>query len=333
MEAPVIIDAHVHLVGLDRRNGCYVSEDISEGLLYHLLTWELGLAGVEREALDRAYRDQLVKWAEDSDLDGVGVLAFDGVYDELGEFDRQRTSYVVSNDFCFEVCDYSDALLPIASVNPWRRDALDALDEVIERGAVALKLLPNSQGIDPGLERFRPFWRKLADSHLPLITHTSFEHTVPALDQSFGKPEKLKLALEEGVTVIAAHCAGSGVAHPFEEDFDTWEAMLDEHPNLWGDISAMASVSRFPYIHRVLASEVARERVILGSDFPVPISPMVFAPQLGFRKARKLSQINNPLQQNLEVFKALGVDDAILGRGTELLRLPEGWVEAIQESR
>ncbi len=332
MSPPVIIDAHVHLVGLDRKNGCYVREEISEGLLYYLLTWELGLAGVEREALDHAYRDQLVAWAEESDLDGVGVLAFDGVYNKWGEYDRKRTNYVVSNDFCFEVCEYSATLLPIASVNPWRKDALDALDEVADRGAVALKLLPNSQGIDPALERFRPFWRKLADRGLPLISHTSFEHTVPALDQSFGKPRKLRPALEEGVTVIAAHCAGSGVAHPFEEDFDTWEAMLDDHPNLWGDISAMASVSRFPYIHRVLASEKARQRVILGSDFPVPIAPTVFTPQLGFRKVRQLSKISNPLQQNLEVFRALGVDDAILGRAAELLRLPQDWGPTASEA-
>ena len=319
----MIIDVHVHLLGMNPENGCYVSPDLSTGMIYHLFTWASGLAGVDRDSLDEAYRDQLIVWAGDSDLDGIGVLAFDAVYDELGHFDHDRTSYYVSNDYCFDVCGYSDELFPIASVNPMRRDAREELERVSERGAVGLKLLPNSQGIDPSDRRFEPFWRRVAELDLPLISHTSFEHTVPALDQSYGEPEKLRPVLEQGVDVIAAHCAGSGVAHPFEEDFDTWLAMIHEYPNLWGDISAMASVSRFPYIHRVLANAEARNRVVLGSDFPVPVSPMVFSPQLGWSRARELTKIDNPLQQNLEVFRALGVGDEILHRGAKLLRLPE----------
>lgn len=323
----MIIDVHVHLVGMNPENGCWVSPDMTDGLIYYLFTWELGLGGVERERVDEAYRDQLVVWAEESDVDGVGILAFDAVYDDAGYYDHRRTKYYVSNDACFAACEYSEKLFPIASVNPMRRDARAELERVAEKGAVALKLLPNSQGIDPADPCFRSFWRRAAELDLPLISHTSFEHTVPAIDQSFGKPRKLIPALEEGLTVIAAHCAGSGVAHPFEEDFDTWLAMLDEYPNLYGDISAMASVSRFPYIHRVLESDLARQRVVLGSDIPVPISPMVFSPQLGWSKARRLAQISNPIQQNLEVFRALGVDDGVLERGAELLRLPEEFDE------
>ncbi len=327
----MIIDIHVHMIGMNPENGCFISPKLSSGLIYQLFTWELGLSGVGRDDLDLAYRDQVVAWAEESDLEGVGILAFDAVYNELGHFDHERTQYYVSNDYCFDVCEYSEKLFPIASVNPWRRDAFDELERVSEMGAVGLKLIPNSHGVDPGNPRFQRFWRRVAELGLPLISHASFEHTVPVIEQSFGKPERLKPVLEEGVTVIAAHCAGSGVAHPFEEDFGTWRAMLDDHPNLWGDISAMASVSRFPYIHRVLDDEEARKRVVLGSDFPVPIAPMVFSPQLGWAKARKLAQIKNPLQQNLEVFKALGVEDAILERGAKLLRLPKKRLEVEDE--
>ncbi len=322
----MIIDIHVHLIGLNPENGCHISPRLSSGMLYHLLTWGLGLGGVDRAQVDEVYRDQLVTWAENSELDGVGILAFDAVYDDLGHYDHELTSYYVSNDFCFQVCEYSEKLLPIASINPRRRDAFDELERISEMGAVALKLLPNSQGIDPSNPRFGSFWRRVAEVGLPLISHTSFEHTVPALEQSYGAPEKLRPVLDQGVTVIAAHCAGSGVAHPFQEDFDTWRSMLDDHPNLWGDISAMASVSRFPYIHRVLDDEEARRRVVLGSDFPVPVAPMVFSPQLGWSKARELTRIDNPLQQNLEVFRALGVDESIMNRGAELLRLPDPFV-------
>ena len=68
--------------------------------------------------------------------------------------------------------------------------------------------------------------------------------------------------------------------------------------NLYGDISAMGSVSRFPYIHRVLKNPKAVDRVILGSDFPVPVSPMLFASKIGFWRAREISKIKNPIQKN-----------------------------------
>lgn len=318
----MIIDVHVHLIGMSRENGCLMGPKLSSGLMYHYLTWELGLVGVSRQELDRAYRDQIVTWADESELDGIGVFAFDGIYDRLGYFDEERTQFYVSNEYCFRVCEYSEKLLPVASINPRRRDAFDELERVFEGGAVALKLLPNSQDVDPAEKRFQRFWQRVADLGLPLITHTSFEHTIPPVNQTLGKPERLRAVLDEGVLVIAAHCAGSGVAHPFEEDYGTWRAMLEEHPNLYGDISAMTSVSRFPYIHKVLADEVAQGRVVMGSDFPIPVAPMVFTPQLGWGRARELAQIANPLQQNLEVFRALGVDDAIMKRGAELLRLP-----------
>lgn len=319
----MLFDVHVHLIGMNPENGCYVRPELSTGLIYYLLTWELGLAGVDRDRVDDAYRDQLVRWAEESDLEGAGLLAFDAVYDELGHYDEERTSYYVCNEFCFEVCEYSDLLHPIASVNPERRDAMEELERVAEAGAVGLKLLPNSQDVDPADPAHQKFWQRVADLDLPLISHTSFEHTVPALDQSLGEPERLRPVLDQGVTVIAAHCAGSGVAHPFEEDYDTWRRLLDEHPNLWGDISAMASVSRFPYILRILEDQKAMDRVVLGSDVPVPVSPMVFTPQIGWSKARELADIANPLQQNLEVFRALGVDEEVFHRGARLLRLPD----------
>lgn len=317
----MLIDIHVHLLGLRPEHGCLISRKLQRGPAYHLLTRAVGLGGVRREELDAAYADRIIALAELSELDAVGVLAFDGVYDQRGRLDRRRTHLLVGNDYCLEVCERSPKLLPICSINPQRADAIDELQRVAELGAVAIKTLPNSQGFDPMAGRHQRFWREMARLNMPLLTHTSFEHTIPPLDQALGKPERLVPALCEGVTVIAAHCAGAGTAHPVREDFDTWHAMLERFPNLWGDISAMASLSRFQYIHRVLASPLARARTVLGSDFPIPINPVVFLPQLGLREVNRLRAIGNPLQQNLEVFRALGVDDAIMRRGVDLLRL------------
>lgn len=315
----MIVDVHVHLVGMNRENGCRVSAKLSSGVVFHLLRLALGLRGVERGALDRAYREKLVGWVHDSDVEAVGLLALDGVYDDAGRLD-ERTHLLVSNDYLFDVASISEQLLPIASINPQRRDALDELDRVSELGAVAIKTLPNSQVFDPADKRYRPFWQRMADLEMPLLTHTSFEHTIPAYVQEYGEPQRLVGPLAEGVLVIAAHCASSGIAHR-KEDIDVWLQMLREWPNLYGDISAMTSVARFPYIWRVLRDEVAPDRICLGSDFPIPVSPMLFVTRLGFAKARRLSRIANPIQRNYETFRELGVPDPVLERGASLLRL------------
>jgi len=317
----MIIDAHVHLIGLQPHNGCYVGPRLSTGWAYTWLSRALGLRGITREELDVAYAAQVTRWVEESELDAACLLAFDAIYDEGGHYDHERTHVYVSNDYLFEICARSPKFLPIASVNPQRRDAMEELERVSERGAVAIKLLPNSQDIDLSRPSYRGFWERMAELGMPLLTHTSFEHTIPPVNQAWGKPDRLLLPLECGARVIAAHCAGSGVAHPFEEDYGRWRELIDVHPNLYGDISAMASISRFPYIHRVLADETARSRVIMGSDFPVPANPWVFVKQLGLAKVRALHAIENPLQRNLEIFRALGVDDEMLQRASKVLRL------------
>lgn len=331
-DGAMIIDVHVHIVGLDQARGCYIAPKMLRGPAYAVLSRALGLNGTPQDQLDEAYLDLVVDLAHTPRLDGVGLLALDGVYDEAGELDMARTSVMVSNDYCLAFAKAHPKFLPVCSINPQRKDALDELERVVEAGTVALKALPNSQGFDPGNERYRPFFRRVAELGVPFLTHTSFEHTIPPLDQAFGKPERLVVPLEEGVTVIAAHCASAGVGHPFREDYWTWESMLETHPNLYGDISAMASVSRFPYIHKVLKSELATSRVILGSDFPIPVSPLVFLRHIGMEKVRQLSGIANPLARNIETFRALGVPEAVFERTASLLKLPKGWVQGNSES-
>lgn len=317
----MLIDVHVHLLGVREENGCRVGKRFQSDLMFKLVARAFGLGGVAREDLDDAYRDKLATYARESSLDGIGVLAFDGVYDARGELDTARTQVMVGNDYCLKVCRDEDKLLPICSVNPQRKDAIEELERVADLGAVALKALPNSQGFDPLQDAYRPFWRRVAQLGLPIISHTSFEHTIPPIDQRFGHPVRLLGPLEEGVTVIAAHCAGSGVGHPFVEHHHIWREMLDDHPNLYGDVSAFCSVSRFPYLTKVLEHPKALGRVVFGSDYPIPVQPSVFVRHLGLAKVRELGKIENPLERNLETMRAMGVPESVMRRGAELLKL------------
>jgi len=317
----MIIDTHVHLVGLLETHGCMIHPKMTRGFMFRFLQSILGLGNVPMDRLDAAYRDKLVRQVEESDLDGVALLALDGVYDRQGVLDRDRTRVLVGNDYCLEVCRSSSKLFPVCSVNPQRRDALDELDRVDRLGTVAIKLVPNTQGFDPQERRYEAFWKRMAERKIPLLTHTSFEHTVPVVDQAYGRPERLRPALECGVTVIAAHCSTAGISH-VHEDVRTWFSMLEAFPALYGDLSSMASVARFPYLRRMLAHDLARQRILLGSDYPVPVWPALFLPQLGLSRVRKLRGIANPLQRNLETFRAMGVDGPILERASRVLRLP-----------
>lgn len=317
----MIIDTHVHLIGTRQERGCYISPRLGSGFVYQMLSRVLGVHRTEPEHIDEVFANKLVEWADESDLDGIGVLAFDAVYDAAGQFDHDNTHFYVSNDYCLEFCQRSAKLLPICSVNPQRHDAIEELERVVKAGAVAIKLLPNTQGIDLLNRAYDTFWRRMAALNIPLLSHTSVEHTLPVIDQKFGMPERLRAPLGCGVKVIAAHCAGAGVVHPFSNDFATWLTMIREYPNLYGDVSAMASLARFPYIHKALVHELAKERILLGSDFPIPVSPFVFTPQLGIQQVRRLSKIINPLQRNLEVFCALGFDETMLERASTVLKL------------
>ena len=72
------------------------------------------------------------------------------------------------------------------------------------------KWLPPIQHIDPANQRLVPFYLRLKELGLPLLSHTGSEHSFTRARNELGDPERLRLPLSLGVTVIAAHAAGSG---------------------------------------------------------------------------------------------------------------------------
>ncbi|MEX8500770.1 hypothetical protein, partial [Leptothrix ochracea] len=50
----------------------------------------------------------------------------------------------------------------VASIHPYREDALQRLDAAIGAGALALKWLPSSMNIDLRAPRLRPFYARMA---------------------------------------------------------------------------------------------------------------------------------------------------------------------------
>src|SRR5438067_222969 len=81
--------------------------------------------------------------------------------------------------------------------------------------AVLMNCLTNCQKIGCSDSRYGPFWRRMAESGLPLLANTGGENTVPVVNARLADPKLLRLPLECGVIVIAAHCATkSGLGDP-----------------------------------------------------------------------------------------------------------------------
>ena len=70
-------------------------------------------------------------------------------------------------------------LLLGASVNPYRPDALEQLIGPKAHGAVLVKWIPPIMEINPDDPRLIPFYQKMAELHLPLLSHTGRGKSFP----------------------------------------------------------------------------------------------------------------------------------------------------------
>ena len=296
-------DIHIHMLASTDEGG-YVSNSLLKRPWSRLISGWLGLSSRD----SGKYVERLVGYLRESPLDVGVILACDAIYDDSGEADP-KTSLYVPNDHVFRVASKYDVLLPGVSVHPNRKDALEEIDRCSQAGAVLVKWLPNAQGIDPSDSRHRAFYRRLRDCKMPLLSHTGSEFTLRTVSQDFGDPGRLRLALDEGVTVIAAHCgvSYSGLSARYLGD---WLALVRRYPNLYGDLAALSLGFGGRFIRRILKDEVARERLVNGSDFPVP-------PIKGVGDFFKRS---NPLRRDYEIKKKFGVPDSVFYRGYRLIR-------------
>ena len=155
---------------------------------------------------DQILMKRLADRLEESTRVGAAIiLAMDGVIDDQGNLDRERTEFFVPNEYVSkEVSKYPNLYFG-ASVNPNRTDALDRLQWAKDNGALLVKWLPSIQYIDPGNKSFQPFYRKLIELDLPLLTHAGQERSFTHSRDELADPVRLKLPLDLGVKVIVAH--------------------------------------------------------------------------------------------------------------------------------
>ncbi len=263
------------------------------------------------------YAQHLLGLIRDSSFDAVVLLAHERVHDADGTVREDLGSMYVPNDVVLDLAAAHPEFLAGVSIHPARRDALEELERCLARGAVLLKCLPNCQNIDCSDPRYRVFWERMAEAGLPLLAHTGGENTVPVVNARLADPKLLRLPLECGVTVIAAHCATkSGLGDP--DYFDEWVKMLAEFPNLYGDISALVSLNRCRHLRDCLRPEIL-PRIFHGSDFPVAVlgHRLWLSGALGWSEFRRLQGIRNPLERDWQFKRALGFPEETRTRSGE----------------
>ena len=269
--------------------------------------------------VDKAYEERLINLIGSSSLDAVLLLAMDYPYDPSGNCLKQKAKFYVPNDHVLNLAQKYPQIIPACSIHPARKDSIEELERCAEKGAKVLKLLPNCHNVDCTDRQYRSFWQKLAKLGLPFLAHTGGEFSVPVLNAKFADPRILRLPLECGVQVIAAHGAGkSGIWDP-DYTADLLK-MMEEFSNLFTDNSALASPNRWRTIPALLDPKI-QSRVIHGSDFPIPSGG--FGPWVGkllsnseYIKSRK---IKNPLERDVFIKQAVGFEENTFFRLGELI--------------
>lgn len=320
---PPVIDMHAHVVGNGSGGtGCWVRTPAWRWPLQAYMARHIGLpVSALSGDLDRLFAERLVELVRDSSLDAAVILAQEQVYDEQGKLMEGVGTAYVPNDYVFKLArENPDIFLPAASIHPARPDALEELDRCLAAGAVMLKILPNCHNIDCNLPQYRRFWERMAEAGLPLLAHTGGEHTLQVVRPDLATPRMLKLPLECGVNVIAAHCATkSGLFDP--QYFGELRMMLKEHPNLYADISAFNVPIRGKVIPQCLQPGIV-ERLVHGSDFPVPVKGVWawMQGQIDWPTYRKWENHPNVLERDYQLKRAMGFPAETFTRVNKLLR-------------
>lgn len=316
----LIFDMHCHTAGIGAgESGCFVSKELKNNFRFKVYLKAFGVTLPEVETKgDQILMKRLADRLEESTRVGAAIiLAMDGVIDDQGNLDRERTEFFVPNEYVSkEVSKYPNLYFG-ASVNPNRTDALDRLQWAKDNGALLVKWLPSIQYIDPGNKSFEPFYRKLIQLDLPLLTHAGQERSFTHSRDELADPVRLKLPLDLGVKVIVAHAASTG-KNEGQEDIDRLIGMLESYPNLYSDISSMTQINKPGYLRQALKEKRFEGKLLYGSDFPLintaAVSPWYFPLNLTREQMQSISSIKNPWDRDIELKEALGVPFQIFSK-------------------
>jgi hypothetical protein len=315
MTGKTLIDCHVHLAALpDGDNGCYISPKMLKSPLFRFLLWKHRLSPSNPREANRKYLDDLLTELRASrHVQKAVLLGMDGFYDQTGLLNRQHTEFLISNDCVFKtVRAYPDLFLAGPSINPQREDAVEEIHRCADAGAMLVKVLPNAQHFDPSNPKYKPFYRALAQRHLPFLSHVGYEFSLIGKDQSLGDPNRLRLALDEDVTVIAAHACSYGLML-YEKFLPTFHDLVNRYPNFYADISALTQPNRLGMLLYLRRFPEIQARLLFGTDYPLSVFHLAAWGRVGLGTLSKMVRTKNRFDRQVEVCRGLKLGFRSLG--------------------
>lgn len=326
-----VIDIHIHFGAPD--DPCYWSPEFESSVAHFAMRVITG--SLFKDATTEEAEKHMVDTIKQSKYTGKGVLlAMDWVYDSNdGSKRKDLTHLYVPNHYLASLARQHDEILFGASVHPYREDWEDELQFCLDNGAVLCKWIPSTMLINPEDGRCDAFYQKLKDNNLPLLCHGGPEHSIPTSDKDYNKfnnPRYFRKALEAGVTVIVPHCA-----MPFwgeledSSDFLELRALFQEAAandwKLYADLSAICIPTRIKFVEQV-KNEFPLDKLIYGSDYPIPVSEFSYSASSNFFKRLKVFLevmfTGNFLDKNYLLIKEMEFGEQIFENAHDVLRLP-----------
>jgi len=292
-------DCHVHLIGTgDSNKGIWLNpklQSLAHPLQYIQYQFYLNASCPgENDNIDSAYVNRLIKLFKQFPTGAKAMLlAFDYFHDENGKRNLTQSPYHTPNVYAQEIAQkFPDQFEWIASIHPYREDAIEELQNAIDNGARAVKWLPQAMGIDPSSPLCDKYYEILAKHNIPLLSHAGDEHAVDAGElQKLGNPLLLRRPIEQGVKVIVAHCASMGSNVDIDKgksakelrNIDLFSRLMDDknyHGHVYGDISAITQINRQQSeFEKIYLKTEWHDRLIYGSDYPLPGVMPIFSLQ------------------------------------------------------
>ncbi len=324
LASKTIVDFHVHVAGLGYGgSGCFINESMQHNYRFPFYLMAMGVTEDELKQKGDQILFQKISQAvaASTQVSHAVILAMDGAVNEQGELDKTLTQVYVPNAYVHAQVQHYPNLLFGASINPYRPDALAQLAQVSAQGAVLVKWIPSIMMIDPADPRLTAFYQTMVALKLPLLTHTGMEKSFAGARDELSDPQRLRLPLSLGVTVIAAHIATTGESEG-QDNFERIQPLFKQYPNLYADISSLTQLNKLGYMEKALAKPELTGRLIYGTDWPLQFFPLVSAwyhvNTIGWKQALAISRMTNQWDRDVALKRAMGVDEQTLDLGRTL---------------
>jgi hypothetical protein len=318
-----IVDMHCHIAGIGAGgSGCFVSKKLRNNWRFNIYLRSFGVSKKEMmEKGDVVAADKIsASLAQSKYVSKAVILALDGVVGADGKLDTNHTEVYVPDEYVADICARHTNLLFGASVNPYRADAIERLVWAKEHGAVLVKWIPPVMDINPADPKLIPFYKKMVELDLPLLSHTGREGSFSRSTEDYGDPEKLRLPLSLGVKVIAAHIA-SGDKYGGERGPDRLARLMREFPNLYTDISALTQINRPGTLKEALTKPEFSGHLVYGTDFPLINTALVspwYSWHLSLVQKWHIWRTKNPWDRDVLMKHDLGVPTEVFARSEKM---------------